>query len=332
VSDQGVPIGLDAARRMVRAVKQTEGLLHAKVGPPPIVAEPRGIEHWVQLTSTTPVGGRYPGQWYLRDASAGTCTAQTDPAQIDVVLPNGETPATGTFYRAFCSGVDGAGNLEFVAVVPAAGETVLTVDGFKWRAGGGGPIKDYFAGIWQMPPSAQWVAGFQVPASGTIYFLPVLFSRASQIVQLALFFSAATTGTGKIRLGVYQAAGTQDVHPQTLIADAGDFTPTAGAGLKGPSLTAALARDTLYWIAMMVDATMQASATRYYGFNTDGYAFPILGTTIGLTLPTPCFGYSGVQAYGALPANTTGLGGSSMTHLDPATVPQMPLIAYELSG
>src|SRR4029077_4271798 len=64
----------------------------------------------------------------LRSANGNTWTAQGTAGSIKVIVPNAETPALGTRYRALCSGMTSDGYLEFVAIIPG-GATVPAFSG-----------------------------------------------------------------------------------------------------------------------------------------------------------------------------------------------------------
>jgi hypothetical protein len=117
----GYTFDLESVRRLQKSNQKVEGLIRTQAGQQPVTTAPKQTEAWVQLTSLTPTAGRYPAQWWLRDSTAATWTAQTDPASVWVLMPNGETPALTTLYRAFCSGVASDGALEMVAVIPGTG-------------------------------------------------------------------------------------------------------------------------------------------------------------------------------------------------------------------
>jgi hypothetical protein len=119
----GYLLTTETARRLGITDQKAEGLLRTQNGAPPTVSPDDTIEQWVEVTNLTPDGnGRYAGQWWLRNANAnpGTWTAQGNAGDIKVVVPNSETPALSTRYRAFCSGTTSDGHLEFVALVPIA--------------------------------------------------------------------------------------------------------------------------------------------------------------------------------------------------------------------
>jgi hypothetical protein len=82
-------------------------------------AQSHGANTPVVVTSAN-AQGRYPGQWWLRDAGPATptWTVQTDPVNVWLCPPNGECPVAGMLYRAFCSGVCADGYLEFVPAAP----------------------------------------------------------------------------------------------------------------------------------------------------------------------------------------------------------------------
>lgn len=100
---KGVTFSRNDAQRIADAVRLSEAsyrndadeITRARVMAP--------IIQFVKLSSLTQTAGRYPGNWCLFDAAAGTFS---DQDAIWIVHPNGATPELATYYLARSSGFE----------------------------------------------------------------------------------------------------------------------------------------------------------------------------------------------------------------------------------
>src|SRR5262245_20759736 len=115
----------DAWRWLRSAVQRVHHDLRRRDGRQPISSGRNVAQHsgWVQITSTTLTGGRYPGRYGTDDESQtdpGVITPEGTAGDIEVREANGSALTTGTWYWGRLENDTSSGVPVYVVVAPAA--------------------------------------------------------------------------------------------------------------------------------------------------------------------------------------------------------------------
>src|SRR5262245_4485390 len=241
----------DAWRWLRSAVQRVHHDLRRRDGRQPISSGRNVAQHsgWVQTTSTTLTGGRYPGQYGTDDESAtdpGIITAQGTAGDIEVREANGSALTTGTWYWGRLENDTSSGVPVYVVYAPAA-----TVSTGYWTYKTTTTMADPGSGNLRLntatPATATAMAISSVSARGTdtTNLLRSLVSgdrvyvqdqtTASNWIRYRLT-AAATDNTTWFQLAITQESGSGTVpgNNNVLLVQ---FTQAGGGGGGGGSGT-----------------------------------------------------------------------------------------------
>jgi hypothetical protein len=177
----------------------------------------------------------------------------------------------------------------------AQGETGLTGDtGATGAAGAAGATGPDGLGVGLKPKSTFYIRNSSSNSSLTatlnrLYYSPIWIFEAGSFDRIATRTSTTFSGSGVMRLGIYNDNGDQ---PGTLVLDAGTVSPTAASTNYEITIDQALSKGR-YWLATV--SQTNAATNSYFSMIT-----PTFQTWIGTT-PT-----SAAQTIGYFEADVSG--------------------------
>jgi len=177
-------------------------------------------------------------------------------------------------------------------------------DGDSWATLGGGnklTFSAFLSGRYFPPDTLYFQSGGTTTvASGELYLLP--YSRRTIFNRMSVHFTAVGAGISEYKLGVYDSNPDTGL-PRNILAESAS-TVAATTGLKHYDLGFDITPTAPLWLAFEQNANLTL-VTGTAGFGRE--ASVILGNTALDAAAPSVTGVSRTMAYGAFPADLTGL-------------------------